>query len=325
MTEDVMMIINSQIKKYEIVSQLGEGGFASVFLGRHYLTKEFYAIKAISRDRAMECGLLCYLENELRLISRFDHPNIVKMYEIIYLQSYICIIMEYCPNGDLNNVINSDQPLHQCDKNRIALEILEALDYLHSRGISHRDIKPANIMFDKDMHVKLIDFGFAREQSESVSTMCGTQMLMAPEVICNYNYDGRKADMWSLAITLHALAVNCLPFEYRGDSQLAKDMKSRTLPINIIATGMIGWIVRNTLIYDPDKRASTAEILNHVKNNEYTYVVKRLPRVKRAKTSSILEQVEYRQNTPHILKVRTNKEGNPCIGNRLVRSKARFF
>lgn len=314
------------IGKYIIEKQLGEGGFANVFLGKHIRTNQHVAIKVISRKRALDLNMLSYIENELRLISRFDHPNIIKVYDMIYTQENINIIMEYCPNGDLQGMLNSGNFAFQGDQIRIAWEILEALNYLHKRGISHRDIKPANIMFDSDMHVKLIDFGLSKEYSNNSSTICGTEPLIAPEILMDGQYDGTKADIWSFGVTLNLMISHCLPFNYTNNAIFLKDLKRHTLKLNIVTGGVLGWVLKNSLIIDPHERLTAQDLIDHIKAfmQKSNAQFRRNALVRKVNTSTALMQLKSPKDTPVILKVRMN-ETNLGLKNPLVRSRARFF
>ena len=230
------------IGKYSLMKVIGTGGFAEVYLAINTKTKEKVAIKIIKRKITEDSFLIQYIENELRMITRFDHPNIVKVQDIIYTPEEILIIMEYLPNGDLQSFVDTKTRTGQTDQIRIATEILEGINYLHKRGIAHRDIKPANIMFDEKMHPKIIDFGFCREKSALLNTCCGTQPLMAPEIVMGKTYDGLKADIWSYGVTIHIMAMLALPFEFQGYSQFIHDVKNNSIKMCIKATGVLSLI-----------------------------------------------------------------------------------
>lgn len=300
--------------KYILEKEIGTGGFAKVFMGSSAKSNEKFAIKVIKREQAKELDIMSYVENELRIISRLNHPNIVKVYDIIYTDDSILIVMEYMANGDLQRFIDDNYCFNIEDQVRIALEILEALAYLHQRGISHRDIKPANIMFDKEMHAKLIDFGFCRENTNIMKTICGTQLLMAPEVLLNHSYDGIKADIWSYGVTLHIMATRHIPFVIKSESQFVHDCKSNNLAINIRCGGVIGWLVQACLQTNPDERFTAVQLLEFIKSQQTAAVapipVARLTVVKRANTSAQIQKVKLHANTPVIIRSRVCSEGN---------------
>ena len=201
--------IPSSVGRYRILRQIGKGGFAVVVQAVDTKTNQFVAIKIVSRQEIQRQNNMIYLENELRLCSRFDHPSIVKVFDIIYEEDIIMIVMEYFHNGDLQSLISQGILLSFDECVRISYKILDALAYLHKRGICHRDIKPGNILFDDSFNPKLIDFGLAKENADVLSTYCGTLWYIAPEIVKNSEYDGRKADIWAFGVTLHLLSTGC--------------------------------------------------------------------------------------------------------------------
>ena len=172
--------------------------------------------------------------------------------------------MEYLPNGDLQSLISQGTRFSVEEQLNITYQILDALNYLHQRGISHRDIKPANILFDENMHPKLIDFGMSCENAASSHTFCGTPFFMAPEIINTDNYDGKKSDIWSLAITLHVMATYVFPFHYQSEVQYLKDVQAKKLFFQNKAQGIMGNIIKEMLICEPKERPSSKEIIEMI-------------------------------------------------------------
>lgn len=300
-----MIAPGTQIGKYVIEREIGSGGFSTVYIGYNSKTKETHAFKCIDRKAITNLNIVQYVENELRIYSRLNHPNIAKCHDIIYAETYIMIVMEYMENGDMQRHINNNHMFRQAEQIRICTELLEALYYLHLRGISHRDIKPANIMFDKDWHVKLIDFGFCKENSTSMKTLCGTYLLMAPEVLNTQSYDGMKADIWSFAVTMHIMATGYLPFTYTSETQYIRDVKSNNLEFNIRAGGIIGWIIKNALQLEPKDRLPAKDLLEHIKkeSNGSRNSLPNLGFVRRANTMGQLVKLQVPANSP--IKIRS--------------------
>lgn len=304
-----------QVGKYYIEREIGSGGFATVYLARHCKTGEKVAIKVIERQAATENGLVQYVEQELRIAAKLNHPSIAKVHDIIYSNEYIYIIMEYLENGSLQMFIENQCYFTQADQIRIALEILEALNYMHERGISHRDIKPANVLFDKDMHAKLIDFGFSKEfRTGQCKTVCGTQELMSPEIICNKDYDAMKADIWAYGVTIHMMATLSFPFEYKSEAQFIHCVKTNSIHFNIKIQGVIGWLAKNSLAYNPSDRLKAKEMLEYIKSQTSDASPNSLAKiviVRRANTSAHIARVRVHPNTPVIFKARVINDGNP--------------
>ena len=149
---------------------------------------------------------------------KIKHPNIVELYEIYEDQDFCYLSMEFCPNGNLQQLVDESGPLSLIEAKTIARQILNALEYIHSQKICHRDIKPENILF-KNKIPKLADFGLARIMSgtNKFSTV-GTPYFLAPEVISgDYNM---KCDIWSLGVVIYFAITGRKPFNGEGYEDL---------------------------------------------------------------------------------------------------------
>ena len=156
---------------------------------------------------------------EVDLLKKVDHPNIVEYFETYDDKNYLYLVMELCTGGELfdthEKCLKSGQSYSERQAAQIILNLLKALQHCHSLGITHRDIKPENIMFGKDGEVRLVDFGLAKDSMDRLHSHAGTPYFMAPEVLSkNYTH---KCDIWSLACVLYMLMAGRLP--YKGKSR----------------------------------------------------------------------------------------------------------
>jgi len=156
------------------------------------------------------------IQNEINILKRLDHPNIVKGYDSFnWGKKNVAIVMEHCEGGDLY----SRTPYSERDASKIVSQILSAVHYMHSKGIMHRDIKYENILFEKTTHdskIKIIDFGLSKikkENNELNNDMAGTLYSMAPEVLEGGH--SFEADMWSIGVVTFMLLSNKFPFGRR--------------------------------------------------------------------------------------------------------------
>lgn len=312
--------IPKTIGKYEVIKTCGKGAFAVVVLGVDPKTNEKVAIKILDRYEVTKLGILLYLENELRLSSRFDHPNVIKVHDIIYEPDIIMIIMEYVPNGDLQFLLTSGMKFSPNEQLRITYELLQGLSYLHQRGISHRDVKPENIIFDADYHPKFIDFGLSKENSSTLHTYCGTTFYMAPEIFKTDTYDGMKADIWAVGVTINILVTMHYPWTTINEMMFINEMKEDKLQLLIEPKGIIGTIIRKCLTINPDERPSADELLQIMEANQIAALnISRANLDRNTYPSNGLPKLGVRNQTPLYVKARKLNEKVFGMKNQILR------
>ncbi|KAI6670878.1 hypothetical protein NL676_005763 [Syzygium grande] len=144
------------------------------------------------------------------------HPNIVQLYEVMATKSKIYFVMEYAKGGELFNKVSKGK-LKENVARKFFIQLINAVDFCHSRNVYHRDIKPENLLLDENDNLKVSDFGLSalaesKRQDGLLHTICGTPAYVAPEVIGQKGYDGAKADIWSCGVVLFVLLAGYLPF-----------------------------------------------------------------------------------------------------------------
>lgn len=257
--------IPSAFGKYCVVSSLGQGAFGKVLLVEHARTKTQYACKVIARNSDIDKVSLYYLEQELRVHQSFNHPNIAKMEEIVYTDDFIYVIMEYCENGDLfEYVLNLKYNVPFALAKKIIYQLASAINYMHERGIYHRDIKPENVLLDKELNVKLCDFGCCTHYKKCNShDVCGTLVYHPPEIISRMAYDSEKADVWSFGITVYILLARAYPWDVTTDDNIRKSINNCKVDYSIISIQDFTQIIDMCLKIDYEKRPTIKRILDH--------------------------------------------------------------
>ena len=192
---------------YKQIKILGSGSFASVYLVMDTRSGKYYALKKLYIDNK---NSMKDITNEIDIYMMFDHPNIIKIYDYFTDYDEINILLEYAPNGTLEdyikNCIKHRRIISKKSIKNITLQITDAIRELHLKGIIHRDIKPANILLGYNNVIKITDFGVSKylKSGSHAVTMIGTPLYMSPEVINGkqYNY---STDYWGLGCIIYEL------------------------------------------------------------------------------------------------------------------------
>lgn len=206
--------------RYQTISPLNHGSFGMVFMARDLITNETVAIKCMTkRSAAFDDELEFAIDEkseELVLHSRLaSHPNIVNLIDSFETEAHLYIVLEFCGQGDLYEAIRHGHgPLETEHVRQFMLELVDAVDYIHSMGVYHRDIKPENIFLTQDGAMKLGDFGLATTDKWSYETTVGSDRYMAPEQFdsAGAGYSPAMADVWAIGICLLNILFSRNPF-----------------------------------------------------------------------------------------------------------------
>ena len=214
----------SNIDNYRMKSVIGEGNFGKVKLAIFEPTGEQFAIKILNKKKISKMKNKMQRENEI--LTKLNHINVVFVYKIIETEKNIYIIQEYCKLGELFDYIVKKEKLDEKEASIFFYQLINGVEYIHSKGIAHRDLKPENLLLTEDKVLKIIDFGLCHEfnENEFLKTKCGSPSYAAPEIISMPNYDGFKIDIWCCGIILYAMLCGYLPFE--GDSESENESES---------------------------------------------------------------------------------------------------
>ncbi|XP_033735334.1 testis-specific serine/threonine-protein kinase 1-like [Pecten maximus] len=213
----------AELKKsgYALGAMLGEGSYAKVKSAYSSKMNARVAVKIINRKKAPKDFREKFLPRELDIIKMVDHPNVVKLYEIIEFNGKVFMVMEYAGHGDLLEYIKLRGALQEDRAQSMFKQIVYAIGYLHERKIVHRDMKCENLLLDCMNNIKLSDFGFARyyEPSDVSKTFCGSAAYAAPEVLQGIPYHLPSHDVWSMGVILYIMVCASMPYD---DSNIKK-------------------------------------------------------------------------------------------------------
>lgn len=252
--------------KYEMGRLLGKGTFAKVYYGRNLMTHESVAIKVILKDRVKKEGLLEQIRREISVMGLVRHPHIVELKEVMATKSKVYFVMEYVNGGELFVKLSQQGKLTEGGARKYFQQLLSAVDFCHSRGVSHRDLKPENLLLDENGNLKVSDFGLSALPEQLridglLHTRCGTPAYVAPEVLRKRGYDGAKADIWSCGVVLFVLLAGTLPFRADNVMKLYRKIFKAEFEFPPWFSSEAMEMVSKVLVVDPEKRVSMAEIM----------------------------------------------------------------
>ncbi|XP_026072208.1 serine/threonine-protein kinase MARK2-like isoform X4 [Carassius auratus] len=245
------------IGNYRLLKTIGKGNFAKVKLARHVLTSKEVAVKIIDKTQ-LNSSSLQKLYREVRLMKFLNHPNIVKLFEVIDTEKTLYLVMEYASGGEVFDYLVAHGRMKEKEARAKFRQIVSAVQYCHQKCIVHRDLKAENLLLDADMNIKIADFGFSNEftMGNKLDTFCGSPPYAAPELFQGKKYDGPEVDVWSLGVILYTLVSGSLPF----DGQNLKELRERVLRgkyrIPFYMSTDCENLLKKFLILNPTKRGS---------------------------------------------------------------------
>nr|XP_034827745.1 serine/threonine-protein kinase par-1-like [Maniola hyperantus] len=252
------------VGNYELEKTIGTGNFAVVKLATHVITKSKVAIKIIDKSRLDEDNLKKTFR-EIAIMKRLRHPHVVRLYQVMESSHTLYLVTEYAPNGEIFDHLVSAGRMPEAEAARAFVQMVAAVGYCHASGVVHRDLKAENLLLDKNMNIKLADFGFSNEYTAGspLSTWCGSPPYAAPELFEGRQYDGPKADIWSLGVVLYVLVCGALPFDGSTLSELRSTVLGGKFRIPYFMSQECEQLIRHMLVVEPERRLTLRGVARH--------------------------------------------------------------
>ncbi|OCK82983.1 Pkinase-domain-containing protein [Lepidopterella palustris CBS 459.81] len=199
------------LNDFTIQRTLGTGSFGRVHLVQSKHNQRFYAVKVLKKAQVVKMKQVEHTNDERRMLQKVKHPFLITLWGTFQDARNLYMVMDFVEGGELFSLLRKSQRFPNPVAKFYAAEVTLALDYLHSMNIIYRDLKPENLLLDRHGHLKITDFGFAKEVPDITWTLCGTPDYLAPEVVASKGYN-KSVDWWSLGILIFEMLCGFTPF-----------------------------------------------------------------------------------------------------------------
>jgi len=264
---------------YKFGKVIGEGSYSKVKLTTKYMPDDRtaayrLATKIINKEKASEDFVTKFLPRELQIVTRLQHPNIVRVYDVVEFDHHVYIFMDWCDKGDLLEYIKKKGYISETKSRHYFKQLLSAVKYLHSLDLAHRDLKCENVLLVAGDQVRISDFGFARYCRDNKTgrralsnTYCGSAAYAAPEILQGTNYNPKLYDMWSLGCVLFIMLTGHMPYDESDVQRMLRNQLERILTYpsqseNVVSAGAKN-LICHLLEPDVTRRATIEQAMNH--------------------------------------------------------------
>ncbi|KAK9515110.1 hypothetical protein VZT92_025780 [Zoarces viviparus] len=251
---------------FDFMEELGSGAFSEVYMVKEKTTGKLFAMKCVKKKQKTDPNL----ENEITVLRRIKHDNVVGMEDLYESQTHYYLIMQLVSGGELFDRILDRGVYSEKDASSVIQQVLQAVSYLHENGIVHRDLKPENLLYysqEENSKIMISDFGLSKMVNNDVmSTACGTPGYVAPEVLAQKPYS-KAVDCWSIGVITYILLCGYPPFYEESETRLfSKIMKAQyefDSPFWDDISDSAKDFIRNMMQKNPSMRYSTDLALRH--------------------------------------------------------------
>ncbi|KAI8801467.1 kinase-like domain-containing protein, partial [Cladochytrium replicatum] len=269
---------------YNIGKTIGQGAFSKVKIGFHIETNQKVAIKVIDkkqmeakakkakeaheqREKRARRNSKTPTDANVQLLMRLDHPNVIKLYQVVENEDECFVVMEYASGGELIEHIAAKGYLIEKEARKFFRQMTSALDHCHLANVVHRDLKLENLLLNSERNLLISDFGLGRtfqsDDNDLMKTFCGTPNYAAVELISGIPYTGVKSDIWAMGVVLYVMMTGRPPFVGENISQLYSKIKAVDYKCpDYFSADLVG-LLKRMLVKDPKERASMDEIRQH--------------------------------------------------------------
>ena len=224
------------LSSFNIIGFLGKGTFGKVLkVNLKSDPSQEYALKVLSKLFLLKNHHLKYAISECNILKRCSHPFVLKMHYSFQTPENLYMAFDLCSGGDLSYHLERREIFSETDAKFFIAETVLAIEYIHSLDVIYRDLKPENILIDSEGHIKLADFGLAKEgiKNNNAKSFCGSPAYLAPEMLTESGV-GKPADIYQLGAVLYELLLGITPFYTNNIKKLYNSIQNEKLQIPTI-------------------------------------------------------------------------------------------
>lgn len=256
----------NKIGNFLLGGDIGKGSFGKVKLATHINTGHTVAVKIMNKAKIMQQGMQKKVEHEIQVLRNLGrHPNIAPLYDVVDSPTDTYLVLENLGGGELYDYLEERGRLDEEEARNIFEQLIDGIDYCHSKDIVHRDLKLDNLLLDSHNNIKIADFGLSAQvlKDNYLKTTCGTPHYIAPEILSRKAYHGPKVDIWSCGVILYALLCGTVPFDDENTVVLFEKIQSGDFEMPTYVSESAQDLLSQILEVDPNKRITIKEIRQH--------------------------------------------------------------
>ena len=258
------------IDDFELVRVIGKGSFGKVTLVRKKMDQKLYAMKVLSKSNIIKRKQVEHTRTERRVLGAINHPYIVKLHYAFQTNEKLFFVLDYAAGGELFFHLSRMKKFPETYARFYAAEISLALDELHLHGVVYRDLKPENILLDGEGHIKLADFGLAKENiteaAEGAHSLCGTPEYLSPEVLDRQGH-GTAVDWWNLGMVTYEMLTGLPPWYTQDKEKLFERLRKAPLKFPYYVSKPAASLIQGLLNRNPQERLGAgggSEVKAHI-------------------------------------------------------------
>ncbi|KFD57986.1 kinase domain protein [Trichuris suis] len=248
---------------FDLGRQLGRGRFGRVFLAREKERQFIVALKVLFKSTVMKAKMENQVRREIEIQAHLKHPNILRLYGYFHDDARVYLVLEYAAKGELYSMLTQAGKFTEDLTANYMAQVVDAVNYLHTKKVIHRDLKLENILLSKDGKIKISDFGWAvHAPSSRRETLCGTVDYLPPEMVGGMQHDAR-VDIWSLGVLMYEMLTGKPPFYCSDQRETCTRILKCTFKIPDEVSDEAKDLISKLLRLNPDERPSLEEVTKH--------------------------------------------------------------